>query len=673
MSNLLERILAAGNIDFESKYLYDPTDKVIGEGGFGVVYKCTCKSSGTAYAVKALDRIRIRRQGEDLEEKILQEVENMQRLDSHRNIVHYIGHYVNDHGILIIMELVKGESLNAILDENEFVLTEVHAKCMFYQVASAIEFMHVQHHTIHRDIKPDNIIVSDPPTGLMVKLIDFGLAKVMEVNSLSLNMTLEAGTAIYRAPEVMNNSHYDFKIDCWSLGVVLYQMLIFQTPEMESNDSNNSSSNNAVLPPTSPSALSRWQRISDESRDLIRSLLQINPNNRLSISEIMNHRWLLNNINHAIRLPYLIQSDGMKDDSKFIKGKTGENGGISPVLYIPKAGYAKYQLTECISQGESRMNMDLSCKKRKQGDNTIYLSSYTKVRPKTSSSVAVKFFDPSKSNHYHNELSILQSIMNSKNNTAKESIVPLLESCGKYFANIVEFVPNSLDLEEIQLNMLFEEVDNGNGIFLDDDDLEDVFKQVVSAVHCLHTQLNIAHRDISPANILIQKLLPNDNAFIHKPNFRVKITDFEYAVETEQYNSLIINDLIKLYSMKTLIYMAPEVINPPRHELFYNPFAGDIWSLGILLLQLYAKEEPFTTIADIRYLQVCRGDYHKYDIPDHSIRVLEAMLQLTPSDRVDINMLQIVMDDCWDLHTGISSLSVDDTNNTTPHNQQIHI
>ena len=144
---------------------------------------------------------------------------------------------------------------------------------------------------IHRDIKPENLLVlnkTDPVSNTpIVKLLDFGLSKHAGLGSVAKTFV---GTPCYLAPEVEftakgQGGTYGSPVDCWSLGAVLYVMLVARFPEFE-RDPHNPQRITLKLPPA------LWGNISEEAKDLIRGLMRYDPDERLTAREAMEHPWL---------------------------------------------------------------------------------------------------------------------------------------------------------------------------------------------------------------------------------------------------------------------------------------------------------------------------------------------------------------------------------------------
>lgn len=139
---------------------------------------------------------------------------------------------------------------------------------------------------LHRDIKPENIlIVENKTTGqLVAKLLDFGLSKYSGMGSAAKSFV---GTPCYVAPEVEAASQtrgrtYGPAVDCWSLGAVLYVMLVARFPEFQYIGN----AKTITLP------MGLWSTSSEESKHLVRGLMHADPNARLSANAVMRHPWL---------------------------------------------------------------------------------------------------------------------------------------------------------------------------------------------------------------------------------------------------------------------------------------------------------------------------------------------------------------------------------------------
>jgi len=182
------------------------------------------------------------------------------------------------------MEYAEGGELMDLLQKYG-KCSEVNAKRLFKELVSAVAYLHSEK-IAHRDLKPENILLDIEGN---IKLSDFGLARVADSNSM---MTTFCGTPQYIAPEVIklgNKSAYTPAVDMWSLGCILFLILTNKLP-FDGEDLNLLFKNIQEVKYSFPSDLETT--ISTEARDLIRRLLELDPNKRLTAEEVLKHPWL---------------------------------------------------------------------------------------------------------------------------------------------------------------------------------------------------------------------------------------------------------------------------------------------------------------------------------------------------------------------------------------------
>jgi serine/threonine-protein kinase len=196
--------------------------RTIGEGGMGRVYRAEERLSGRAVALKmlrpewaAIPRVR---------QLFINEMEILARLE-HPNIVRSLASIEVEDQLAVALELVEGASLRDLLDERG-ALSVDEAIHVVACVAKALSAAHDhQPPVIHRDLKPDNVMVS--VTGA-VKVMDFGIAKVLE--RANQTNTRNVGTLLYMSPEQIDARTIDHRSDLYSLGLLFYELLTGATP-----------------------------------------------------------------------------------------------------------------------------------------------------------------------------------------------------------------------------------------------------------------------------------------------------------------------------------------------------------------------------------------------------------------------------------------------------------
>ena len=202
-------------------------EKKIGSGGFGVVYRATHTELGRPIAAKILHPTAGGDPRLDLERFRLEGLSSC--LINHPNAVTVLDFGVTSTGIAyLIMELLDGYTLASEIEEKGKLSLQRCAEIMI-PVCDVLAEAHAAG-IVHRDIKPDNIFLHQTKSEEIVKVVDFGIAKLLgEAPNLTLaNLTITGkliGTPIYMSPERLSNKAYDGRADVYSVGVMLYQML----------------------------------------------------------------------------------------------------------------------------------------------------------------------------------------------------------------------------------------------------------------------------------------------------------------------------------------------------------------------------------------------------------------------------------------------------------------
>eukprot|EP00366_Plasmodium_knowlesi_P002963 XP_002260460.1 Ser/Thr protein kinase, putative [Plasmodium knowlesi strain H] len=276
----------------------------INTGSVGQVHLALDKSTDTLVAAKAIDKATV--QGdEELFQKLKEEISISCRMN-HPCVVKTTNVLETRDKIIQIMEYCDGGDLISYV--RNLHLEEISAQYFFRKIVQGLQYMH-RNNVSHRDLKPENIFLCKRQLNQREKTLirigklpscseyelkigDFGACCVNEENKLHHDIV---GTLSYAAPEVLGCNttcgYSSQKADIWSLGIILYAMLFgllpFDNEGKNLKDAYNSIIKNKIVFPKN-----RVNKISMNARNLLSGMLTINPENRLSLDEVVNHEWL---------------------------------------------------------------------------------------------------------------------------------------------------------------------------------------------------------------------------------------------------------------------------------------------------------------------------------------------------------------------------------------------
>ncbi|MBC7929134.1 MAG: serine/threonine protein kinase [Rubrivivax sp.] len=210
----------------EGKYRLDAR---IGAGGMGTVYRATRLLIGDTVALKILHPELV--SDEQAAERFRREAQAAARLKHPNAVSVYDFGITQDGTVYLVMELVEGESLREVITR-QGPLPLAAAVEITRQVCAALDEAHSRN-IVHRDIKPDNIIVHATSHTMRVKVLDFGIARIRDVAPAAGNLTQTGtmvGTPRYMSPEQCLGEEVDERSDIYSVGIVLYEMLAGTVP-----------------------------------------------------------------------------------------------------------------------------------------------------------------------------------------------------------------------------------------------------------------------------------------------------------------------------------------------------------------------------------------------------------------------------------------------------------
>ena len=263
----------------------------IGKGKFGQVRLGIHKESGKQVAIKIINKNYV--EGIDYEQ-IKSEIDIL-KIAKHPNIIKLYDVFENEKYIYIIMEYCPGGDLFSYIEKRNFKLKEERAAEIIHKLCTAVYFLH-QYGIVHRDLKPENILMMDQTDNADIRLIDFGLGKMLGPGEKCDD---PFGTFSYVAPEVLQDKPYDSKVDLFAIGIITYLLVAGFLP-FDDEKSESEIARQTVYKPT-PYPKKIWNKISNEAKMFVDNLLSKDPDKRMNLQEVLQHKWLskfsMNNVN----------------------------------------------------------------------------------------------------------------------------------------------------------------------------------------------------------------------------------------------------------------------------------------------------------------------------------------------------------------------------------------
>lgn len=303
----------------------------LGQGSYATVYKAHHKSNGGGYAVKVISREKIG--SAKLQMNLEQEISIMKEIN-HENVVRLFGTFTSKNNIYLVLEFCGGGDLQLFIRKHKR-LEESVAKSFLIQLARGLHFLHSKN-IIHRDIKPQNLLLSEFSPNATIKFADFGFAKHLHEASMAQT---PCGTPLYMAPEIFEMKEYDAKADVWSIGCVLFEMCTGEPPFKGSNHRElfmNIRSKSLRLPSN--------VTLSPEMTEILQRLLELNPQRRVSLDMLYRV---------TERMAGLLGDSGTQDKTG-VDTSTSGSGIVGTVTSSSQSGVQQQNTAQQITGSSSR-------------------------------------------------------------------------------------------------------------------------------------------------------------------------------------------------------------------------------------------------------------------------------------------------------------------------------
>ncbi|KAM9449235.1 peripheral plasma membrane protein CASK-like isoform 15-T15 [Salvelinus alpinus] len=275
--------------------------EVIGKGPFSVVRRCISRDAGQQFAVKIVDVAQFT-SSPGLSTEDLKREASICHMLKHPHIVELVETYSSDGMLYMVFEFMDGADLCFEIVKRAdagFVYSEAVASHYMRQILEALRYCH-DNNVIHRDVKPHCVLLASKENSAPVKLGGFGVA--IQLGESGLVAGGRVGTPHFMAPEVVKREPYGKPVDVWGCGVILFILLSGCLPFYGTKERLFEAICRGKYKVLNPR---HWGHISESAKDLVRRMLMLDPAERITVYEALNHPWLKERDRYAYKIHLL--------------------------------------------------------------------------------------------------------------------------------------------------------------------------------------------------------------------------------------------------------------------------------------------------------------------------------------------------------------------------------
>lgn len=260
------------------------TGRTLGQGTYAVVKEAVNIKTGQYYACKVISKKLM----EGRQHMVRNEIAALKKVSQgHRSIVTLVDYFETMNNLYLVTDLcVGGELFDRICERGNYY--EKDAAHIVKTVLEAVVYLHNQG-IVHRDLKPENLLFRDKTEESDLLIADFGLSRVVDDDKITV-LSTTCGTPGYMAPEIFKKTGHGKPVDMWAIGVITYFLLCGYTPF--DRDTTMEEMQAIITADYKFEPVMYWEGVSDQAKNFITQLLTIDPAQRLTASQALQHTWL---------------------------------------------------------------------------------------------------------------------------------------------------------------------------------------------------------------------------------------------------------------------------------------------------------------------------------------------------------------------------------------------